>query len=185
MRLFIASDLNEAVVERIMQLKASTTSGFAGGLRWVKPVNLHITLAFLGEVPAERGISGIIKSIDAVSGVLKKVPLTIGGLGAFPSIEQPRALWLGLKSGSDGAAAVSARLREDLAAQGFRFRDAFAGHITIARASSRPDGTALQLLAAKAAEMEMNETMGTLNLMRSLNSGPDLEYRILYSKELL
>lgn len=89
MRLFIAIDLPEAVKSRLDSLRADIP-----GARWVPPEQLHLTLAFLGEVDAA--------GCETLSAELAKIKaegftLHFSRLGCFPHPRSPRILWLGLQ----------------------------------------------------------------------------------------
>lgn len=66
-----------------------------GGVRWTKPDQLHLTLWFLGDVPSPRlpELSGALGGALAGAGRFR---LRLDGLGAFPSPQAPRVLWVGL-----------------------------------------------------------------------------------------
>ena len=103
------------------------------GLSWVRAGNLHLTLRFLGDL----GDSGVRRAGEAVRRGAERIgaiEARLGGLGAFPNLERPRVLWVGLVQGGEEAfglaASVNAALRED----GFGPPDRpFRPHLTLAR----------------------------------------------------
>lgn len=105
----------------------------ATGLRVVAADTLHITLAFLGSVPADR-----IADIHAAMAQLRGMPaprLAITGAGCFAN-----ALWLGVnETGTDPAevtplTALAQRCEAALRARGFTLdRRPFHPHVTLAR----------------------------------------------------
>ena len=104
-----------------------------GGLRPVRPEGVHLTLKFLGDVPADRvGAIG-----DAVGKSAARHPpfaLSLSGVGAFPSGRAPRVLWAGIAGDLDRLAALQASVDACLAELGFpRERRAFNPHLTLAR----------------------------------------------------
>ncbi len=65
-------------------------------VKWVKQDNMHITLAFLGEIP--------INVVSKIDGLLKEVAQTnyqfvirFAEPGFFPSIKKPRVCWIGIQ----------------------------------------------------------------------------------------
>jgi 2'-5' RNA ligase len=64
-------------------------------IRWVNTDNLHITLRFLGDTPAE--LIGPVSSIlgSSVSG-FPDFRYRISGLGIFRNIRNPKVIWLGI-----------------------------------------------------------------------------------------
>ena len=103
-----------------------------GPARWVRPEDLHLTLAFLGERPAE-----VLPALEALAALVAPrhgaFSLRTARLGGFPREERTRILWLGLEP-----CPVLETLAEDLRgalASGGQAFDAkpFRAHITLAR----------------------------------------------------
>jgi 2'-5' RNA ligase len=110
MRTFVAIDIPDEIRSRIEVLIA-TLRRVPANVRWSRPEALHITLKFLGEIPAE--------NVDTVKLALHSLPdadpvtIRIAGAGFFPSERTPRVLWLGIESGPElgtVAAAIEQRL---------------------------------------------------------------------------
>jgi|ERR1044071_851427 2'-5' RNA ligase len=100
---------------------------------WERTEKLHITLKFLGEIPADRveALSGA-----ASSATLSTHPFTLAlsGAGAFPPRGNPRILWLGIDDSSGALAHLQRRLEEEGASAGFaREERPFHPHLTLAR----------------------------------------------------
>src|SRR6202166_5483923 len=53
MRLFVVLEIPPAVSENLTAIRENFSS-FGPKLRWVPPENLHVTLKFIGSVPAEK-----------------------------------------------------------------------------------------------------------------------------------
>lgn len=108
--------------------------GAAGGpgWRWAEPEGLHLTLAFLGEVPD--GDRGRLEALGAeVAARHRPFELASAGLGQFPLAGVARILWLGI--GPSGPLdALAADLRETLQQAGVAFDPKpFTPHLTLAR----------------------------------------------------
>ncbi len=151
----------------------------------VEPENIHLTYAFLGEVASDSKLSAIRNSMDVVAGLFQKAAVAVGGFGAFPSMERPRVLWLGLEEGEEPLTAMALKLYGDLSAEGFVFEREFSAHVTIARVKVRPDPAGLASVAAKAGELKVPDRVASLDLMESRLSGSGPEYRVIYSRKLL
>ncbi|MEG6506442.1 RNA 2',3'-cyclic phosphodiesterase [Nitratidesulfovibrio sp. 1201_IL3209] len=108
-------------------------------LRWTPPGNWHLTLRFLGDVPASRR-DEVADALKAIA--FAPVPLAVGRAGVFPARGAPRVLWLGLARGARECAALAGAVNAALVPLGFA-PDArpFAPHLTLARLreAHRPD----------------------------------------------
>ncbi|HEV1997501.1 MAG TPA: RNA 2',3'-cyclic phosphodiesterase [Candidatus Dormibacteraeota bacterium] len=97
------------------------------------PENLHVTLAFMGEL-AEAGVAGAaeaVKAAAAAAGGRWKVGWAEAG--AFPSIGRPRVIWLGL---ADPAmtTTIQGLLISELRSRGLPSDERpFRPHLTLAR----------------------------------------------------
>jgi 2'-5' RNA ligase len=101
--------------------------------RWVRPENIHLTLKFLGNIPA-----GHVPSIGDVLRVVARAhgrfSLAAAGVGVFPDIRRPKVIWVGLTGRPDALTPLQQDLDGRLAALGFpRAEKPFRGHLTIGR----------------------------------------------------
>jgi RNA 2',3'-cyclic 3'-phosphodiesterase len=101
--------------------------------RWVDPAQLHVTLHFLGDVPAT-DLPALCRALDAAGGRSGPFEVAIGGVGAFPDAARPRTLWLGVRAGAAGLVALHAALAAELEPLGFPTEERrFVPHVTIGR----------------------------------------------------
>ena len=87
-----------AGVRRAIELQVGRLHGEPPRIVWVLPAALHITLRFLGEQP-----DPLVPSlVEALQEPFDVAPFTIRwhGLGAFPSVRRPRAIWAGVSEGA-------------------------------------------------------------------------------------
>lgn len=121
----------------------------ADRLRWTTVEGWHLTLAFLGQVPAER-LPELETALAAVAEVHPAHRLRIAGAGRFGD----RVLWAGVEGRTwalRGLAEAVAGAAAELTGEADAF--AFHPHLTLARAgSSRGHRRAVQRVAA--AELE-------------------------------
>lgn len=115
----------------ITQLEAT-----GAAVRWVKPELLHLTLKFLGDVE----LLEVPQICDIVTQAVAELPpfsVRVVGAGAFPNVQQPRTVWLGMEDPTGEIAALHEALEVALAPLGFR-REArrFRPHLTIGRVRS-------------------------------------------------
>ena len=89
MRLFVGLELPWPIKERLGLL-----GGGIPGARWVPAENLHMTLRFVGEVPAHRA-----EEIDHALATLRgrKFHLTLAGVGTFAKGGRETQLWIGVE----------------------------------------------------------------------------------------
>ncbi len=106
-------------------------------LRWVKPQNLHLTLKFLGDIPAaEAGNVG--RAVQRASQGTTPLTLTVQGMGVFPGIKRPRVLWIGLGGQIEALQSLYAGIEDELDGLGFaREKRGFKAHLTLARFKAR------------------------------------------------
>ena len=96
LRSFIAIPLTDpartAVVEYLEHLRATV-----GGVAWTRAENLHLTLKFLGDVAVAR-LPSLTERLRPVVAAQRSFTLRVVGVGAFPNLARPRALWVGVVS---------------------------------------------------------------------------------------
>lgn len=103
------------------------------GLRWTDADSLHLTLAFLGSVEADR-VAELEATLREVAKVHRPMRLATGGLGAFPSVGRARVAWYGVADPDRRLASLARDVRLALDVEGSEFR----AHITLARARREP-----------------------------------------------
>lgn len=185
MRLFIASGFPAPFLERVNEIQAFAKARLGRAVKWVEPENIHLTYAFLGSWSEDR-VPAIERSLASAAGPFKKPGVSLAGLGAFPTLERPRVLWLGLKERETGTLdALALKLYEALLAEGFILEHKFSAHITIGRVKAKLPRTALEEVRAKAAETAGECAISSVELMESALSASGPEYRTLASRELL
>ena len=64
-------------------------------VRWVRPDGLHLTLKFFGSVPDET-VEALVPALGRASDGMGPIPLTCAGIGAFPSGQRARVIWIGV-----------------------------------------------------------------------------------------
>ncbi|MCS7251917.1 MAG: RNA 2',3'-cyclic phosphodiesterase [Anaerolineae bacterium] len=64
-------------------------------IRWVQPESIHLTLKFLGMIPASH-IDEIVAALRGLA--LERGPFTfvVEGIGCFPDLQHPRVIWAGI-----------------------------------------------------------------------------------------
>src|SRR6266545_7763526 len=111
--------------------------------RWVTSENIHLTLKFFGNVPAER-VTAITQAMEHAARGQTAFPLRATSLGCFPHTSRPRLLWIGLDDPSQALGPLYARLTAACISLGFPAEDRpFHPHLTLARVQNL--GRSIQL----------------------------------------
>jgi len=134
-RVFLAIDLPGDVKEQIMAIQ-NKLKFLLEGVRWVRPEAIHLTLKFFGDIRSDdtARISEMIaeKTRDAA-------PMTLNtdNIGAFPNLERPRVLWLGMTGDVQRLMILQQVIEAGLEPHGFkREKRKFRPHLTLGRAKS-------------------------------------------------
>lgn len=130
-RTFFALPLPEDWKKSIFEIQSDLKEKVISKAGWVKPENLHITLRFLGDV-AEGELEAICAAADQIK--FSAFELESSGADGFPSLLNPRVLWMGLSRGGKETADLADLLHAklDSLVPGGR-RENFNAHVTLAR----------------------------------------------------
>ncbi|HEY6301410.1 MAG TPA: RNA 2',3'-cyclic phosphodiesterase [Candidatus Binatus sp.] len=173
-RAFVAVRMNEQVEESVAKTIDQLRHPH-DGVRWVPRANLHITLKFLGSAVDSHRLQQLTGGLRQLATRTPPFEVAAIGVGAFPDLEHPRAIWVGLHSIESGAlAALAARLETVAAEYGFeREKRRWSGHLTIGRVGDRAttDKTREALDAVRDREFGVSK-IESLTLYRS-HLGPD------------
>jgi 2'-5' RNA ligase len=131
-RAFVALSLDEAAREAVAA-EVERLRPLSRAVAWVPPRNLHLTLYFLGE-QSEARLAEALAAVEEAAAASAPFEVALHGLGAFPGLERPRILWVGLAEGSLAARGLQARLVTALVARGFPAESRpWHPHLTIGR----------------------------------------------------
>jgi 2'-5' RNA ligase len=102
------------------------------GFRWAEQASLHITLKFLGETAPEL-ITKLDTNMSRIGGI-RPFRVRLAGVGAFPGLASPKALWIGVGEGKDSLAKLAGSVDRAAAASGYETeKRGFHPHLTLAR----------------------------------------------------
>lgn len=131
-RTFVAVPVDEPVRTGVARWQARLAPA-AGGIKWVEPHNLHITLAFLGDLARDEVEEAIAAVTRACAGH-RPFTLGFGGFGVFPHWRAPRVLWVGMGEGAAELTALAGAVARHLRAAGFAMEDRpYRPHLTVGR----------------------------------------------------
>lgn len=167
-RTFIAVTLPEQVLNEIC-LFIEAMQPYARGIRWVKRNSMHLTLKFLGNI----SLAELEKVYRAMEKMFQtpheQFNFSTGRPGAFPDLNKPRVLWIGVKgNGLAHLEHLRNELEGSLYQEGFPKEERnFSPHLTIGRVKDRLD---LHLLTEKFSAYDFPEceiSVEALQVMKS------------------
>lgn len=94
-RAFLALPLAEAFESWVRPVTEKLKAQYPK-VKWVLPNQIHVTLHFFGQVETNE-IPTISNCVLPVTSASKPLHLFLKGLGAFPNLERPRVIWVGLE----------------------------------------------------------------------------------------
>lgn len=143
MRTFIAIELSDDIRSSLSQIESHLKYSGAD-VKWVDEKNIHLTLKFLGEVDEEK--CGRIKGIlDKIAGSAGSFELNVKDIGAFPKMDHPRVIWVGLDKGAAESRSLAEKIDDELSKMGFEKETRpFTAHLTIGRVRSSKNKQALK-----------------------------------------
>jgi len=182
-RIFIAIDTNHEVKQKLGRIQEEFRK-LDAGVRWVAPEIMHLTLVFLGDIPANRSES-VSAAVTGVAAMSAPFSYDISGLGFFGSTRSPRAIWAGI-----GPCPPMAKLQQLLSTAvrdlGFAVEDRpFKPHLTIGRVRSiRNTGAVVQKIQSCAYTPFGRVQTDSVLLIRSRLKPQGPEYSVIHSARL-
>jgi 2'-5' RNA ligase len=137
-RTFVAIEIDRVVRKRAAAL-VERLAALTDDVRWIEPENMHITLKFLGNVK-EHDTVEICEAVQDAVCDLPPFGLEVQGLGGFPSLGDPRTIWIAMAAGSEALAAVFERVEEAVVELGYRPEPRrYTAHLTLGRVRRSSD----------------------------------------------
>jgi 2'-5' RNA ligase len=131
-RTFVCIEIPQSIKNRIGELQDELRKSGAS-VSWTRPSNIHLTLKFLGAVPASR-IAKVSKAVERAAVATSPFEIEVAGTGCFPSARNPRVLWVGLTNVPDTMHQLYSNIESELEREGFeREKRKFSPHLTIGR----------------------------------------------------
>jgi len=152
-RAFVAIESSGGVASRAAALMDKLRAASAN-VTWVSPDNMHWTLKFLGDVNLT-ATAEICRVLNEAVSELPAFDVQVSGLGAFPNIERPRTIWLGVSEGEEVMAELADSIDRRLAALGYKPEGRrFKPHLTLGRVRGTKNIEALSALLQDKAEFQ-------------------------------
>lgn len=131
-RTFVCVELPRLEKERVAALR-TRLARHGARVAWTAPENVHLTLAFLGDVEADR-IATVSAAVARAGERFAPIELRLEGAGGFPSLGRPRVLWVGVVGETERLGALQGAVAAELETIGFpRDRRPFSPHLTFGR----------------------------------------------------
>lgn len=132
-RSFIAIELPLVVLQSLAKLREHLIQYTSPGVKWVDPKGIHLTIKFLGAVPANR-LALIQEALAKVVEGVRPFSLKVKGIGVFPDLHRPRVAWVGLDGEVERLIQLQQTVDLALAPLGFAKENRpFVPHLTVAR----------------------------------------------------
>ena len=141
-RSFVAIELSDHLKQELREPQALLKSkGITDEVRWVKPEGLHLTLKFLGNVPADK-VKEIVVAITQARLGVEPFNLTFGGLGCFPTARRPNVIWVGVEGETESLARLQANIENRLSVLGYPpEKRKYTPHLTLGRVARHVKGS--------------------------------------------
>lgn len=142
-RSFVAVETTETVRTELRQLLERMKSVTPCPVKWVRPDQAHLTLAFLGEV-SEEFLARAEERLAEVAAKFGPLACRLAGCGAFPNQRRARVVWAGMSDGADELRRLQGSVSGALARVGYQpERGAYAPHLTLGRLREPADVSAM------------------------------------------
>lgn len=136
-RVFVAIELDDEAKRHISAAIDALRRQRIDNLRLVRPEGVHLTLKFLGDIPAAQA-SHAANGMATAAARHAPFTLTLGAPGVFPNANRARVLWLGVEGDLQPLRLLQASVEEALTAAGFPAeKQRFNPHLTIGRMRHR------------------------------------------------
>ena len=129
-RVFLSVDIdNPVLISKITNVQDALNQD-AAKMKLVEKENIHFTWRFFGDTP--------IETVDAIHEELNKLEypsfsIEIGGVSAFPKINQPRVIWIGVTKNKEKMLDLKTKTDSLLSVLEYLPEKKFTPHATIAR----------------------------------------------------
>jgi 2'-5' RNA ligase len=172
----IGDELRASLAQYVAELRKAP---WADAWRWTDPASWHVTLAFLGSI-SPASVPDIAAKLEEVAARRSAFTVSTGGLGAFPSMREPRVLWYGVDDPSGDLERLADNVRFALSVHK---TSPFQAHITLGRLPRRFKRPRASLQSARTLPMQRVKLTG-VTLFRSHQCGDSTHYRVLWRTQL-
>ena len=170
-RSFIAIPVPSQEIEALEQAVKGLDEEIGRQVRWVRSEGIHLTLKFMGDIPAAT-VDRVLEALPPVTSGFSPFELSISGLGAFPNSRRPRVLWARLDGGLKSLSKLQLAVDEAVGKLGLpKDQRPFSPHLTLGRVRRGAAEGHLQKIGAVMSSTEIRSVSAwpadTVNLMRT------------------
>lgn len=183
-RAFIAVDIGDEIRSKLDELQRKLKKVHSN-VRWTKPKDIHLTLAFLGDVPVEK-INPLTAALDQACRGTAGFALEAAGTGTFGRPGHPRVVWAGIAA-CPPLMQLQQKIVEGLAHAGIAFDPKpFSPHLTLGRVKGidRHTDSLLEKIKKYADTPMGNARIDHIELIRSDLTPRGAEYTVLHKVTL-
>jgi 2'-5' RNA ligase len=131
-RAFIAVEIDQPNKQKILDLISDLKKSEAD-VKWVTQDQMHLTLKFLGNIDKIK-IPEITDAMRSSAQDLTSFTITFSKIGAFPNLNHPRVIWIGIDKGAENLKTITEKIETGLEKLGFKREGReFKPHLTLGR----------------------------------------------------
>ncbi|MBU1912010.1 MAG: RNA 2',3'-cyclic phosphodiesterase [Candidatus Omnitrophica bacterium] len=184
MRAFIAVEIDSQTKQKISDL-VSCLKKTGPDAKWITEDQMHLTLKFLGNIGEDK-VQKISEALSAISDSFKSLKIGFSNIGAFPNLNHPRVIWLGIDEGRGSLEILNGKIEASLEKSGFaRENREFNPHLTLARIrSSKNISNLIKLIGEKNLTPVGEILIDKLSLFQSTLSPKGAVYTLILQKSL-
>lgn len=185
LRLFVATTLPASILENLAAIQQRLRADIPHGVvRWVDPRGIHLTLKFLGDVPASQQPE-LERALNDAVGDREPFELVLSELGCFPNVRRPRVVWVGLAGALQELRGLRDDVERTIAPLGYPTEDRpFSPHLTLGRVRREASASQASLIGAQVMRSQHTDLrawrVSSLSLMQSELSPAGATYTELH-----
>ncbi|MFH1473761.1 MAG: RNA 2',3'-cyclic phosphodiesterase [Candidatus Aenigmatarchaeota archaeon] len=181
MRAFLGISVPNVLKTRIFRVQEKF---YKFDVKLVEKENLHFNLRFFGEMEEEK-INKVKVVLEKVATQFKPFEVNISGIGAFPSKNYVKVVWLGVKEGLQTFKALEEMISNSLITLGFEKDSRFVPHLTLGRVRSGRNKNEIMALMEKLEDVEIGKMkIDKINIFQSKLTPKGPVYEEVFKIEL-
>lgn len=184
LRAFIAVEIDNLTKQKISKLisdlKKSNTDA-----KWITENQMHLTLKFLGNID-ENKVGDISNALSEITDNFSAFAINLSSLGAFPGMNHPRVVWLGVNKGAGSLIKLNEKIETAMEKTGFKKESRkFEPHLTLARIrTSKNISNLIKLINGASFPAQNDAQIDKLVLFQSTLTPKGALYKIILEKNL-